>query len=48
LSYGLGTVTYDFGIGSRVFFTLRLEDSRRSDGSEGRNSAFATGLNFTF
>jgi predicted porin/cell division protein FtsB len=46
--FGLGYVVYNFGGGSRVFGGVKFEDSRRSDGSKRVNSAFATGLNYTF
>ena len=46
--FGVGYVVYNFGAGSRVFGGFKLEDSRNSDGSKRFNSAFATGLNYTF
>jgi hypothetical protein len=46
--FGVGYVVYNFGAGSRLFGGFRLEDSRASDGSKRLNSAFATGLNYTF
>ena len=46
--FGVGYLVYNFGSGSRVFGGFKIEDSRRSDGSKRLNSAFATGLNFTF
>ena len=46
--FGVGYVVYNFGAGSRLFGGFKLEDSRNSDGSKRLNSAFATGLNYTF
>jgi hypothetical protein len=46
--FGLASVVYNFGAGSRVFAAVRIEGGRRSDGSDGPKSAFATGLNLTF
>lgn len=48
IRFGVGYVVYNFGAGSRLFAGFKLEDSRNSDGSERSNSAFATGLNYTF
>jgi predicted porin len=48
LRYGVGIAVFTFGTGSRVFAGFKLEDSRRSDGSKGPKSAFATGMNLTF
>ena len=46
--FGLGYVVYNFGGGSRLFGGVKIEGSRRSDGSSDPNSAFVAGLNYTF
>jgi len=48
IRFGVGYVVYNFGAGSRLFGGFKAEDSRNSDGSTRFNSAFATGLNYTF
>jgi outer membrane protein N len=45
---GLGNIVYRFGDASRVFFGVKVEGSRRSDGSRLAEHAVATGLNYTF
>jgi predicted porin len=46
--FGVGNVVYRFGVASRVFLGLKIEGSRRSDGSTLAEHALAGGLNFTF
>jgi predicted porin len=45
---GVGNVVYRFGDASRVFFGVKIEGSRRSDGSRLAEHAIAAGLNYTF
>jgi predicted porin len=45
---GVGNIVYRFGDASRVFLGVKVEGSRRSDGSKLAEHAFAAGLNYTF
>jgi len=46
--FGVGNAVYRFGDASRVFFGVKIEGSRRSDGSRLAENAIAAGLNYTF
>jgi predicted porin len=48
LRFGTSNLIYRFGEGSRVFFSVKVEGSRRSDGTNLADHAIATGLNYTF
>jgi predicted porin len=46
--FGTGNFIYNFSTASRIFFSFRVEGSRRSDGSDLGNHAIGTGFNYTF
>jgi predicted porin len=48
IRFGAANIVYDFGVASRLFFGVKLEGSRRSDGTDLASSTFAAGLNYTF
>lgn len=48
VQFGVGNVVYRFGNASRVFFGVKVEGSRRSNGRRLAEHAVATGLNYTF
>ena len=48
LQFGAANVVYSFGEASRVFGGFKLENSKRTDGTDFQTSTFAGGLNYTF
>ena len=48
IAYGLGGVQYTFVNDSRVFFEMKLEGSRDSDGERNRRTIYGFGMRFNF
>lgn len=46
--FGTGNFIYNFSAASRIFFSFRVEGSRRVDGSDLSYHAIGTGFNYTF